>query len=157
MVEIEGRDVVSTINGFGAKLKRRRRAEGWTQEELGARAGTDQGTISAIEVGRSRPTMDTVRGLAKAFRLPVEELAVEAGYLDPETDPPSDVFDRTPLARIDAMLRELPVAVGFPSFADQLRQLDGLPPAVQERVIRRLGRDFLWRLREELEREEGRE
>src|SRR5678816_1358398 len=129
MAVIEGRDVVSAINGFGAKLKRRRRAEGWTQEELGARAGTDQGTISAIEIGRSRPTMDTVRGLAKAFHLPVEELAVEAGYLDPETDPPGDVFDRTPLARIDALL------------GGRGQRLD-LAELVGE--AGEAGRDFLW-------------
>lgn len=152
----EMKSVVSGVNGFGASLRRRRRSEGWSQAELEERSGVDQGTISALEVGRSKPTAETVRRLADAFRLPVETLAREAGHLDPDPPPPpSDIFDRTPLARIDGLLRELPVAVGFPSFTDQLRQLEGLPVPVQERVLRRLARDFLWRLREELEREEG--
>jgi transcriptional regulator with XRE-family HTH domain len=151
---------MSAVTGFGAKLRRWRRAEGLTQEGLAAISGVDQGTISAIEVGRSKPTMETVRRLAVAFRRPVHELAVEAGYLDAEEQPVvagGDIFDRAPLARLDAELRALPTAPGAPTYGDDMQQLDRLPEEKRERVIRRLARDFLWRLREELEREEGRD
>jgi transcriptional regulator with XRE-family HTH domain len=154
--------VASGINGFGASLRRRRRGRGWSQFELESRSGVDQGTISAIEVGRSKPTMETVRRLAGAFGLPEEELAREAGQLSPrpEKDGVSgpeggDIFDRAPLSRLDAELKRLPTAPGQPTFAEQMHQLDRLDEERKARVIRRLARDFLWRLREELEREEG--
>lgn len=147
----EGENVVAI------RLGQMRRRRGWTQEELADRAGASQSQISAWEDGRRRPNIDSVGKLARAFEMPEDRFAQEIGYIGPGPTPlqSTDVFDRTPLARIDAMLRELPVAPGFPSFADQLRQIEALTPAAQERVIRRLGRDFLWRLREELEREEG--
>jgi transcriptional regulator with XRE-family HTH domain len=82
---------MSAVTGFGATLRRWRRADGLTQEELAARSRVDQGTISAIEVGRSKPTMETVRRLAVALGRPVAEVAVEAGYLDAAERDPEDL------------------------------------------------------------------
>lgn len=161
MVAKTGAHVASGINGFGASLKRRRRGRGWSQFELESRSGVDQGTISAIEVGRSRPTMETVRRLARAFGLPEEELAREAGQLSPlpekngvDHDQPGDIFDRAPLARLLAELEALPTAPGQPTIAEQMRQADRMTPERRARFQRRLARLFLFMLREELEREE---
>jgi hypothetical protein len=98
-----------------------------------------------------------VRRLAEVFEQPEEDFVRRAGYLSPARpdDPPAgDIFDRAPLARLDAELRALPTVPGQPTFAEQMHQLDRLSEERRVRVIRRLARDFLWRLRQELEREE---
>jgi hypothetical protein len=92
-----------------------------------------------------------VRRLAEVFEQPEEDFVRRAGYLSPARpdDPPAgDIFDRAPLARLDAELRALPTV------PEQMHQLDRLSEERRVRVIRRLARDFLWRLRQELEREE---
>jgi transcriptional regulator with XRE-family HTH domain len=107
------------------------------------------------KVGK-RPEIETLQRYADGLGLPLRTvldwtLPEGARSDDP---PPGDVFDRAPLARLDAELRALPTAPGQPTFAEQLCQLDRLKEERRQRVIRRLARDFLWRLREELEREE---
>lgn len=157
------------VRDFGGRIKRLRLRKRWTQEDLAAASGLDQASISLIENGRKGVSMYSVRKLAEAFGVPLAELAVEAGLLSPGEVPDrrdggqngtghgpesGDIFDRAPLARLDAELKSLPTAPGQPTFAEQMQQLDRLPEERRARVIRRLARDFLWRLREELEREE---
>jgi predicted ATPase/DNA-binding XRE family transcriptional regulator/Tfp pilus assembly protein PilF len=61
---------------FGAHLRRVREAAGLTQEELAARAGLSAKGISDLERGaRRRPYPHTVRALADALELPVDERA----------------------------------------------------------------------------------
>lgn len=150
------------VEVLSTRLKSMRRARGWSQEELADRAGggIDQSQISAWETGRKRPSMENVAKLAHAFDMEHEDLLREFGYIEPARGKngvghdPGDIFDRAPLSRLDAELKALPTAPGQPTFADQMRQLDRLPEDRRARVVRRLARDFLWRLREELEREE---
>jgi transcriptional regulator with XRE-family HTH domain len=65
------------------RLRDLRVARNLTQEEVAERAGVKQSQVSAWEGGRRRPTLDNVRGLARAFRMPDADLARELGYLDP--------------------------------------------------------------------------
>ena len=52
-----------------------RRRLGLTQDELAARSGIDQTTISSLETGRKRqPRFDTVLRLAKALNVAPEQL-----------------------------------------------------------------------------------
>jgi transcriptional regulator with XRE-family HTH domain len=52
------------------KLRAARERRGWTQEELEAASGVDQGVISRLELGKSStPTIDTVRKLEAALKL----------------------------------------------------------------------------------------
>ncbi|MBL8861440.1 MAG: helix-turn-helix domain-containing protein [Planctomycetes bacterium] len=52
----------------------RRRALGWTQDELASRAGVPRSTVSAIEGQRLTPSVVAALALARALRLPVEQL-----------------------------------------------------------------------------------
>jgi transcriptional regulator with XRE-family HTH domain len=63
---------------LAAELKGRRKGAGLTQDELAARAGLTQVTISALETGRSVPTRRTVARLAKVLRLQPGDLLPHA-------------------------------------------------------------------------------
>lgn len=59
-------------------LRRLREQRGWTQEDLAARSGVPQGTISNIEAGRTQsPRLGSVEALATALGVTVEEVTGE--------------------------------------------------------------------------------
>ncbi len=73
---------------LGALIRGPRKARRWSQERLAEevekRTGQkiDQGTISAIENGRTpKPTYDTIMGLATALDLDDRVLLRKAGYM----------------------------------------------------------------------------
>lgn len=65
---------------FGQELKARRRQRRWSQERLAERAAIEQTQVSAYERGRSRPSLDTITKIARAFGERPDELARAAGY-----------------------------------------------------------------------------
>jgi transcriptional regulator with XRE-family HTH domain len=80
---------------FGRRLKSIREAANLTQERVAERARSDAKYLSALENGRSSPTLDTIIALAKALNVSVSELVL----LDGE-----DCDARTLRRRIDATL-----------------------------------------------------
>ena len=63
------------INQLGINLKRCRKLHGWTQDELGIRAGVNMWTISKIEKGNVKaPRLDTILGLAQALGVSLDYL-----------------------------------------------------------------------------------
>jgi transcriptional regulator with XRE-family HTH domain len=66
---------------LGSKLAQLRRAAGYSQTQLSARAGVAKNTISDIERGaKGNPELDTLKALAEA-------LGVSVGYLVGELVP----------------------------------------------------------------------
>lgn len=60
---------------LGERIKELRKARGWNQTDLAARAGLRQGTIANLETGaRDNPTQETLDKLARAFDIPIAEL-----------------------------------------------------------------------------------
>ncbi|HZH03069.1 MAG TPA: helix-turn-helix domain-containing protein [Myxococcaceae bacterium] len=57
---------------LGQRVARRRRELGWTQEELAARLGTDEGSVQAWEAGQTTPNETNWR-LLEAFSRTQEE------------------------------------------------------------------------------------
>jgi transcriptional regulator with XRE-family HTH domain len=63
---------------IGAIVKQRREACGWTQTQLAERTGVvTQALVSRIEGGEDNVTIDTLRGLARAFGCAVVDLLPE--------------------------------------------------------------------------------
>lgn len=68
---------------LGEYVRARRKAQGWTQEQLAARAGVDQTFISQVETGRvAQPSFAYFRRLADGLGVPVDELMGVAGLLE---------------------------------------------------------------------------
>ena len=60
---------------FGMVLKRLREARGLTQQALADKAKVTDAYIAMLETGvRTNPTIDTLKRLAKALKVPVTEL-----------------------------------------------------------------------------------
>ena len=58
---------------FGAWLKRRREAEGWTQEHLAQSVYCSTSALRKFEAGERRPSAEVVEQLADFFKIPSEE------------------------------------------------------------------------------------
>jgi len=65
-------------NDFATTLRKLREAKGLTQGELGDRAGLHRVYVTKLETGaETNPTLDTLKGLAKALGVPVTDLLAE--------------------------------------------------------------------------------
>ncbi|WP_433340855.1 helix-turn-helix domain-containing protein [Streptomyces sp. CA-253872] len=62
----------SPRDAFGAKLRRYRKARGWTQERMAELTGLSGSHISAVETGRKSPTLQVARKLDTTFDLSEE-------------------------------------------------------------------------------------
>lgn len=56
------------------RLRDLRNARGWSQAELGVRAGVSRQAIIAIETGRFDPSLPLAFTLARIFNLTIEEI-----------------------------------------------------------------------------------
>lgn len=79
MLEAMGKE--TTV--LGEYVRARRKARGWTQEQLAERANVDQTFISQVETGRvTQPSFTYFRRLAEGLDVPVNELMAVAGLLE---------------------------------------------------------------------------
>ena len=62
------------LQGFGARVRERRRVLGYSQEELGFQAGFDRTYISGIERGKRNPSLIALTILALGLQMPLSEL-----------------------------------------------------------------------------------
>ena len=58
---------------FGGWLKRRRGAEGWTQQQLAQKINCSISALRKIESEERRPSAPVVEQLAEIFNIPLEE------------------------------------------------------------------------------------
>ncbi len=69
----------------GSRIKQLRAQKAWTQEELAAFADISPRTVQRAEEGQM--SADTLKAIAKAFGLPVENISVEQAPLQPRLSP----------------------------------------------------------------------
>ena len=65
---------------FGANVARLRHARGLSQTDLGERAAIHRNDLSLIEVGRRRPRIDVLLGIAAALGVEPEALLDGIGW-----------------------------------------------------------------------------
>lgn len=63
-----------TSDTFGKRVRKMRRYLDMTQEELSDSVGTSRSHISALERGDYEPKLETVKKIAKAFKMNLDEL-----------------------------------------------------------------------------------
>ena len=58
---------------FGGWLKRQRKAQGWTQEQLALQVSCSMSALRKIEAGQRRASVQTAELFAEAFNIPSNE------------------------------------------------------------------------------------
>jgi transcriptional regulator with XRE-family HTH domain len=82
---------------FNVWLRRQLRARRMSQRQLAYLSGVDHSTISRLVAGDRTPSLDTAAKLARALRVPVEDIGADLGF---EAVPPA-----LPISRVEAALR----------------------------------------------------
>ncbi|UED85786.1 helix-turn-helix domain-containing protein [Streptomyces profundus] len=98
----EGGALASVLSGVGPRLRALRREREITLVALSERTGISVSTLSRLESGRRRPTLELLLPLATAYHVPLDELVGAPATGDPRIHPrPFTRFGQTfvPLTR----------------------------------------------------------
>lgn len=75
--------IAAALDQVGARLKRLRMQRGVTLTGLSAATGISKSTLSRLETGQRRPSLELLLPLAQAYRVPLEELVDAPEVGDP--------------------------------------------------------------------------
>lgn len=59
---------------FGEKVRKSRKEQGLSQEDLAELIKRDPRTVVAIEAGKRNPTLNTINKIARALKIPLPDL-----------------------------------------------------------------------------------
>jgi transcriptional regulator with XRE-family HTH domain len=76
-------ELAEILDGIGPRLRALRRDRGLTLETLAAGTGISVSTLSRLESGRRRPTLDLLIPLARAHRVALDQLVAAPATGDP--------------------------------------------------------------------------
>ncbi|WP_072691324.1 helix-turn-helix domain-containing protein [Rhodococcus marinonascens] len=76
-------DVAGILDGIGPRLRALRRARGVTLERLAEQTGLSMSTLSRVETGHRRPTLDLLIPLVRAHRVTLDEIVDAPATGDP--------------------------------------------------------------------------
>lgn len=85
------------MENFGGYLRRLRQERDMTLKQVESLSGVSNAYLSQLERGRRKsPHPDILKGLAKAYGVPLEVLLRAAGYLEvePQREPTKEEVDR---------------------------------------------------------------
>jgi transcriptional regulator with XRE-family HTH domain len=77
----------SVLDAVGPRLRDLRRQRGFTLTELSASTGISVSTLSRLEAGQRRPTLELLLPLAQAHQVPLDELVGAPETGDPRLHP----------------------------------------------------------------------
>jgi transcriptional regulator with XRE-family HTH domain len=78
-----GADITAALEAVGPRLKRLRNDRDVTLAELSERTGISKSTLSRLETGQRRPSLELLLPLASAYRVPLDELVGAPEVGDP--------------------------------------------------------------------------
>jgi transcriptional regulator with XRE-family HTH domain len=128
--EQTGRDIDSVIDGIGARLRSLRRTRAMTLADVAEATGTSQSTLSRMESGARRPSLDLLLRLARTYRVNLDELVDAPDTGDPRIHArPSVRYGVTwvPLTRRAGGLHAFKLVIpgGFPAGEPEQRSHEG--------------------------------
>jgi len=80
-------DVDGVLDGVGPRLRALRQQRGATLAELSATTGISVSTLSRLESGQRRPTLELLLPLARVHQVPLDELVGVPASADPRVHP----------------------------------------------------------------------
>lgn len=123
-------DVESVVDGVGAQLRSLRRSHALTLAQLSTATGIALSTLSRLEAGQRRASLDVLLKLARIYRVTLDELVAAPATGDPRVHPtPTTRYGMTwlPLTRNPGGLQayKLIIPAGFPSREPEQRSHPG--------------------------------
>ena len=119
-------DFEAVLDAVGPRLRAIRKQHGMTLEQAAGLTGLSVSTLSRIESGQRRPTLEVLLPLAQAYRVPLDELVGAPATGDPRIHPRPvhrDGVTWVPLSRtpggLNAFKQVLPVPETMPDQLDQ--------------------------------------
>jgi transcriptional regulator with XRE-family HTH domain len=79
-------DLMSVLSSVGPRLRALRHEAGLTLAELAGTTGISVSTLSRLESGQRRPTLELLLPLAQAYQVPLDELVGAPPVGDPRID-----------------------------------------------------------------------
>ncbi len=76
---------------FVVWINRRLDELGWSRSEAARRGGISASALDKVISGHANPGLDFCQGLARAFRMPLEDVLRQAGILPDHGDIPAEV------------------------------------------------------------------
>jgi transcriptional regulator with XRE-family HTH domain len=80
-------DLDGVLDGVGPRLRALRQQQGATLAELSAGTGISVSTLSRLESGQRRPTLELLLPLARVHQVPLDELVGAPSAADPRVHP----------------------------------------------------------------------
>ncbi|MFD7906966.1 helix-turn-helix domain-containing protein [Kitasatospora sp. NPDC059722] len=80
-------DLENVLNTVGPRLRALRRERGTTLAKLAAATGISLSTLSRLESGQRKPTLELLLPLAREYRVPLDELVGAPATGDPRIHP----------------------------------------------------------------------
>lgn len=80
-------DDTPILDGVGPRLRALRHSAGATLADLSATTGISVSTLSRLESGQRRPTLELLLPLARAHQVPLDDLVPDADTGDPRVHP----------------------------------------------------------------------
>lgn len=102
MEDTSAADIAATLDQVGARLKRLRTQRRMTLTAVAKATGISKSTMSRLETGQRRPTLELLLALSHAYRVPLDQLVAAPEEGDPRIQlKPGHVKGRTviPLTR----------------------------------------------------------
>ncbi|MFZ1709742.1 MAG: helix-turn-helix domain-containing protein [Anaerolineae bacterium] len=93
---------MTTKINFSEWLEAELNQRGWRQAELVRRSGLSVGHVSRIITSQRLPGSDAIQGIARAFKMPVEDVMRQAGLL-----PSSAINSQQALAELHKKIDKL--------------------------------------------------
>lgn len=118
----------AALDEVGPRLKRLRSQRGVTLVELSQKTGISKSTLSRLETGGRRPSLELLLPLAQAYRVPLDELVGAPEVGDPRVRPkPRRVHGRTvvPLTPNSAGVQAWKILIPASQTEPSLRTHDG--------------------------------
>jgi transcriptional regulator with XRE-family HTH domain len=75
--------IETTLDGVGPRLRALRSRRGWTLTDVAALTSISKSTLSRLESGQRRPTLELLLQLAEAYRVPLDDLVGAPEVGDP--------------------------------------------------------------------------
>lgn len=79
----DAKTIADSLDAVGPRLKRLRAARGITLADLSEMTGISKSTLSRLETGQRRPSLEVLLPLARAYRVPLDEMVGAPDVGDP--------------------------------------------------------------------------